>query len=483
MDEIEKAKEKEKTRILKLVAKKEMRVSMSEEVMRKNLEIKKADRQAKAQLMAKEEYSGLLSEKQVTNKLCMEIKEQLCGGVLGYNVHVTEDEDLSRSPVIENESREVRYVSDDKIKSDIFNHFEAISKFDTRYLWSHREAENIYKMWLCSAPLTDIKKISWLSEPGVAFRRLPFDHIKKDSYTHPTWSKIIESIQSGSHQFMYFIGSIFEPRSPQQNYMWMYGSGRNAKGTILRVLKELLGGAAKSQDAPTEQTKRFWTNSLRGKRLVYIPDVTEFGFIKTGFWKKLTGGDEINVERKGGDHYDLANEIKAIVDSNDKPAISSKRSDLRRIVFVEFKEMAEDIEKIEEKLTRELPEFISHCYHFYLDKYAPNFPAIECEHEEVVKDLAEENEDHFAYVWEKYAVKEPGSRIKTSEIAGICSIERMSSRQAADFKSWTRRVPLVNQTSKNTTENGIQYRYYEGFKFVDPALSRMNAFVKFAQRG
>ena len=472
------AEEKEKTRIAKMMVKKEVRAQEAAKIMEQNLKIKQADKRAKSQLMAGGSYEDLLSEKQASNKLALELKDQISGGALGFDVAIGEDEDGMRFPLLVNGAGEVKMTHKDKITSGIFNYTELLSKDDIRYLWAVSDSDSIYSMWQKSGEPVEIKKYAWKSETGLSFRRLPFDFDESGRYAHPTWDLVLASIisdQSTSDQdqiekasqpkdhFMHYIGSIFEPRSPCQNYLWMFGDGRNAKGSILRCLKSLMGRAAKRQDAPNDQNKRFWTNSLRGARLCYLPDVTDMGFVKTGFWRSLTGGDEINVERKGGSFYDMANDIKMIVDSNERPNISSKRADMRRVIFIEFGEMAE-IDCFEDKLKAEMPAFISHCLHSYRATYAPHFPAMRGEMQTSVQDMASDSDAFHEHFFEQHFAA--GGICRSSEFAG--AIDGLTARRQADFRHWVKKRFAITKLSVSSeridgVENPVKYRYYDGF--------------------
>lgn len=473
------AEEKEKTRIAKMMAKKEIRAQEASKIMEQNLKIKQADKRAKSQLLAGGSYEDLLSEKQANNKLALELKDQICGGALGFDVAVGEDDDGMRFPLLVNGHGEVRMTHKDKIASGILNYVELLSKADMRYLWAVSEAESIYSIWLKSGDPVEVKKYAWKSDAGLTFRRLPFDYDDSGAYEHHTWDLVLDSIvgdDSTKDNFMHFIGSIFEPASPCQNYLWMFGDGRNAKGSILRCLKSLMGRAAKRQDAPNDQNKRFWTNSLRGARLCFLPDVTDMSFIKTGFWRSLTGGDEINVERKGGSYYDMANDIKMIVDSNERPNISSKRADMRRVIFVEFGEMAE-IDCFEDKLKSEMPSFISHCLHSYRKAYAPHYHAMRGETQDSVKEMASDSDAFHEHFFEQQFVA--GGQCRASEFAG--AIEHLSARKQADFRHWIKKrfnITKLSETSERTegSENPIKYRYYCGFSIKPVKLLGLRAY-------
>jgi hypothetical protein len=409
MDEIEQVKEKEKARILKLVAKKEIRASMSEEVMRKNLEIKKADRQAKAQLLAKEEYSDLLSEKQVTNKLCMELADLIGGELLGFKCHVFQPRKGARQPMIEDDFRQVSFVDPGEIKAAIYQFVRQKAEVDTNYLWSMREVDTCYNMWMSRAEtLTDVKTFDWLDGVGLTFRRLPFNYVEKDTYDHPTWDSILDNIEVGRDNFINFIGSIFEPKSYNQQYLWLQGSGGDGKGTLLRCLENLL---TKEHCVSVDENMddRFWAENLETARIAYFDDCKNTSIPTSKRLLQITGGTSITIEKKGLSKFIIPNNLKIIFTSQYSPTIQSINRDKRRLLIVTFKDKKDsgiiDPRLFEEETEKEFPEFISMCVKSYRKKY-PNHDMFQTDKDSkgMIEEIGAETDINYQVIIDQFFI-------------------------------------------------------------------------------
>lgn len=383
----------------------------------------------------KDEKPGLNKSQRKVIKI-NEVANIVAAGGTGVNLRVAEDDIGVRRILLVNDNKEVRYVDDDLLIYNLITYVQKFIHNNEDYIWMPNDAVACCRIFKAKHAIPEPKKFAWLSDPELCFKRLSFDFESKETYYHPTWSKVLDSIISGKDQFIHFIGSIFEPKSANQNYMWLHGHGRNSKGSVLRFLGDLMGSAATRLDAPNEHTQRFWTNALIGKRLGYMPDVSDFGFIKTGFWKSLTGGDKIGVEKKRGDFFNMKSECKFIVDSNDLPSISSKLADTRRIVLVEMGAM-EEIEDFEEKLAQEGQEFINFCCSIYQKNYAPFYKAILCSNQDSVINLAEDNEEYFEYVFNQNFEFNDNAMLPARDLAAVAvNSFPGSARKQADFKSW-----------------------------------------------
>lgn len=392
---------------------------------------------------------------------------------IGCQVALIDDNEGVRRIVSINENNEVRFVNDEYLVNYIVNYCQKFMGTNADYIWSHSDALGAVKIYKTSNPLANMpKKICFSSEDDLCFKRLPFDFVKRLTYQHPTWDLVLESIKENKEYFQYFIGSIFEDRSSNQGYMWLYGFGKNAKGSVLRFLKNILGEAYKSSDVPDDNNRRFFTMKLEGKRVCAMPDVTDFGFVRTGFWKQLTGGDTVDVEIKGGGFYDLKSECKFIVASNDTPEIKSSKDDMRRVVFVKFDEM-EDIPDFETKLAKETHEFICDCIDKYRSVYEPlKFIAFDMSKNESNITLAEDYEALFEGIFNKYFEKSEADNLPVMDMEVL--IDRIfhgSSRKKKDFKAWFRRkhhpLPADNVRIPDTydpSKTKRQCKCYKGFK-------------------
>lgn len=208
--------------------------------------------------------------------------------------------------------------------------------------------------------IDDVKTFAFLSDPCLAFCRIPFDpsDAKQDA---PKWDAFLTNFSNVAAVRMW-IGSLFFEKSDRSQYLWLYGQGGNGKSTLAKVISRVLGPFMRFEQVPAKDDK-FWSYGLIGKRLVVLDDCNNYGFVKTGLFKSLTGSSRVRVEQKGKDSYDADLHCKFLFTSNEMPMVSTEIADQRRLIFstaINRQSFPYDAD-FEAGLIDELPQFISNC--------------------------------------------------------------------------------------------------------------------------
>lgn len=206
----------------------------------------------------------------------------------------------------------------------------------------------------------DVKPFAFKSDPSYTFCRIPFD--PNPSAVMPVeWATFLENFTNVRAVCMW-IGSLFFEKSDRSQYLWIYGQGGNGKSTLARVISEILGQFVRYEQAPSKDDK-YWTNGLIGKRLIVLDDCNQYGFVKTGLFKSLTGSSKVRVEAKYGAPYDADLDCKFLFTSNELPLVSDEVADMRRLILSTSKntKLFEFNKDFELSLKRSLPDFISCC--------------------------------------------------------------------------------------------------------------------------
>lgn len=211
-----------------------------------------------------------------------------------------------------------------------------VSKFldtnirDESYKWTAKNIRDFVDHWILLCPQIPLPKAwAFASDKSLTFHRLPWD-LDEDGPT-PVWDELLGRMTNAA-AFKLWVGSLFDDKSDRQTYVWLYGTGQNGKGAILRFLKRVFGSAYASEVVPG-RSDRFWTYGLLGKRLVAFPDTNDVGFPATGLFKSLTGDDAIRMEIKGGATFSSELAAKFLYASNDRPELSSECADMRRAIL------------------------------------------------------------------------------------------------------------------------------------------------------
>ncbi|WP_458246326.1 phage/plasmid primase, P4 family [Streptomyces sp. MAI_2237] len=102
------------------------------------------------------------------------------------------------------------------------------------------------------------------------------------------------------------IGYLMYSGNPLHKAVMLTGTGRNGKGTFLRVVEALLGKQNISSASLTDLvSNRFATASLFGKIANIAGDIDGTYLETTGVFKNITGLDSIRAEHKGRDGFEF----------------------------------------------------------------------------------------------------------------------------------------------------------------------------------
>lgn len=300
----------------------------------------------------------------------------------------------------------------------------------TRKLWEQR-----------SKPLEEKPlPIAWKSQKGLAYERLDFNPaLPKDfdpDRDMPYFAELLSRLENWC-AVAAWIGSLFDPLSQRQQYVWIYGKGGEGKGSLARVLCRIFGSSAASEQPPGPHD-RFWTSGLIGKRLVVFPDMTSPDFVTWGVFKSLTGEDPTRIERKGKDVFTAHLDAKYIILSNDQPRVSLASADMRRIIYSPIRQIEKMLPDYEETLEKETPFFISYCWKLYREMTGGN-PRKMIESDVVwAREAADDASEIYQAVFSRFWVfsDDPNARVTTADITERLNSMRLGNYFDKNFKKW-----------------------------------------------
>lgn len=161
----------------------------------------------------------------------------------------------------------------------------------------------------------------------------------------PTFKKILKDYSLDDDDWIALIqeigGYLLMDGLPFQKMFWFFSnSGRNGKGTILRVFHSILGNKYVKPDFDTKQLKdsRFYKLDLKNKRLIYSGDMENQIYALNAI-KSLTGGDMQTSDVKFGNSDMFYVQGKFIFSMNNLPKINgdeNKEPLRKRIIFLPF---------------------------------------------------------------------------------------------------------------------------------------------------
>lgn len=283
------------------------------------------------------------------------------------------------------------YVSVDQVAQVILR-YVTDKVMSAEYAWTWRQAVEAARFWHgYTRPKPRPAPLLWSDEPGLCYHRLPWTRDGASAPT-PLWDELLARM-SNAQAFRLWVGSLFDPKADLQQYVWLYGQGMNGKGAITRFLELALGPSFSSQQPPGKDDK-FWTYGLRSKRLVVFPDCNNTTFVTTGLFKALTGGDAIRLEGKGKDATSARLACKFLFASNERPALSSEKADMRRPIYCELGAISSEPDPgYEAKLWAEGGAFLRQCVEAYAAACPHGGPVPDVQRDEIEGLAATEEEE------------------------------------------------------------------------------------------
>lgn len=284
---------------------------------------------------------------------------------------------------------------------------------------------------------------------GMTYHRLPWNIAKGST---PLFDELMGRT-SNAAALMAFIGSVFVEESDMQQYCVLYGDGDNGKSTLAELLKKCLGPAAHAETVP-DKTDKFWLANFEGKRLAQFNDCTKMNFVTSGAFKALTGGDHQKIEHKGKPAYSAKLIAKCMFTTNKRPAISSMKADLKRIMLHEIAPLPPDVKpnkKYEKELWKEAPHILAKCLAKYKE-LCPDHGRIPMdESDESLKDWVSTVEEDFESAWEANFVKVSSPLAYMLPRAMSDRLNKLfpDKRKQNDFREWMERTHGIKKKTMN----------------------------------
>jgi len=383
------------------------------------------------------------------------------------------DHEGNSVPYVENARGIVKLIADDYINNTVSRYWDTCTKEEGEF-WGEFAADDatkIRKLWLakCPARTERFLPLAWGDCKELALHKVVASPYKfgYDFVMTPKYCEIMHRM-SDHKVFMAWVGSLFDPDSQRQQYVWIYGGGGNGKSALIRAIMNYLGPVAANENPPTKDAKH-WSVGLRNKRLVTFADCNNTSFITSGEFKSLTGEDGVRMEPKGKPAYTEQIQAKFLVSSNDKPNISSSKADLRRVLFFKIGEITTDFgQEYEKALKAETHCFISTCWDVYqsMTKGNPRH-TFTCTNTEEIEAIVSGNELEMETFASEYinVVRYPSDQdIKDSERSYIRPKTMIELMNKAGFRSNYERKKLIQYLER---EHGVIKKSVEHNKICE----------------
>jgi hypothetical protein len=214
-----------------------------------------------------------------------------------------------------------------------------------QFVISERDVERIHELWRIKSDLwdssvgsdekcriseEDIAPVLFKNQPGYCWHRMDFDPEDSDL---GLWNDVADRM-SNWPAFLAWLGSLFDPKSNREQFIWMCGEGATGKSTIIDVILECFGCASLVTTCEAVEEKWF-VSELEGKRLAHI-DEASAKFMRGHKVKSMTGNGKQRCEAKFKSPKTININTKFIFTSNDFPDVQARKEYTRRIILCEI---------------------------------------------------------------------------------------------------------------------------------------------------
>jgi putative DNA primase/helicase len=172
----------------------------------------------------------------------------------------------------------------------------------------------------------------------------------------PRWEAFLHRVMAENNDLVRFLqraaGYALTGDVSEHALHFLYGTGRNGKGTFLETFLAILGDYATTVDANLLVAKRnddhpTGLTDLDGRRFVATQEVEDGRRMAEALVKKLTGGDLIKARRMRENNYEFDPVHKLFLAANHKPEIRGTDEAIwSRIMLVPFEVFIPPVERI-----------------------------------------------------------------------------------------------------------------------------------------
>lgn len=251
-----------------------------------------------------------------------------------------------------------------------------------------------------SFPIDDVKPVLQKSTPGYCFHRLDFDMAEQET---PLFDDMLDHIETNKDAFLAYLGMLFDPSAPRQQYLWIHGEGGDGKGAITRFLKRLFGPSYVALQTHEKMINQFYTSRMVGMRVGVFQDCHSPAFVQSEMFMMLSGGDPIYIEPKGIPGYTDDIQTMFIFASNDLPKITGSEAHMRRAVICTMRKRTYyngSKSTYEDRLWGERAGILHKCWQMWLKHKAENGCIIA--EQEIVQDVASDTEEKWDATFHKF---------------------------------------------------------------------------------
>ncbi|ANP86517.1 hypothetical protein BA011_12800 [Rhizobium leguminosarum] len=181
---------------------------------------------------------------------------------------------------------------------------------------------------------------------GIVRKATPEDRFRQmtavapsDEEDCPTWLRFLHTTTGGDSAMISYlkrvVGYSLTGVSAEHAVFVLHGHGGNGKGVFMSTIGSLLASYATTAATETFVNTRnsqhlTFIASLKGKRLVSVPEMPDQVTWNLGRIKQISAGDPIQANSMRGDPFEFTPSCKLLFACNEPPSLTSAGNDVRR---------------------------------------------------------------------------------------------------------------------------------------------------------
>lgn len=200
---------------------------------------------------------------------------------------------------------------------------------------------------------------------------LPFPY-QPDTAQPEAWMAFLSSLWPDDQQsvdtLQEIIGYLMTDDTSYQKAFMLVGAPRSGKGTILRVIGEILGTANITSPSLSTLGRQFGLQAMIGKRAAILSDARLSGMADQQAIVenilKITGEDSVSIERKNQASWEGKLNARFVFASNETPSFADASGALpNRFIMLRFDNsfLGKEDHSLTKRVLKELPSIINWC--------------------------------------------------------------------------------------------------------------------------
>ena len=335
------------------------------------------------------------------------------------------------------------------IRSGMARYIYDLSLLNDDFAWNDKQIRSCLDYWLFhTKAIENPKAWSFKSGKDLTFNRHDFD--PDSSLKTPVLDEFL-SRSNDPDTILSWAGGLFEAGSSRQQYLYLQGAGGDGKGAFARFLNKVLCSEYfGAQEPPSNQ---FFGTMFDKRKLVCFTDLRDPKFLQSPVLLGITGGDPLQLEKKGIDVVNAAVKCRVLIMSNLSPEIKLCNHDLRRILWSRIAPLSSDVKLLNDDeydamFWAEAPGIIGKCMEAYKRRCPQNEPLKQSQEilDEIknfgssrADDIFEDFADfHFEFYPPVDGKKMASSRptISAATVSHLVSNKWLSLRDQIAFSKW-----------------------------------------------